>query len=144
MVISVAFLLLDEVRILAGFPATVAAGGTSLVTTLPAPTMAFSPMQIPPKNSGARTNGCPPPDDRRLATPVRFGLKLSALIGRPRIAIVDEGNAVPYKDACLNSDALANEWCDSKSCSVRQPSLLSESQRTFRSWFSRQSRTRTS
>src|SRR5713101_5052219 len=31
-------------RTLAGFPATIALSGTSRVTTLPAPTMAFSPM----------------------------------------------------------------------------------------------------
>ena len=36
-------------RILAGFPATVACGGTSRVTTLPAPTVANSPMVIPPR-----------------------------------------------------------------------------------------------
>ncbi len=33
--------------ILAGFPATITPGSTSLVTTEPAPTMAFSPMVIP-------------------------------------------------------------------------------------------------
>ncbi len=31
---------------LAGFPATMEFGGTSFVTTLPAPTMAFSPIVI--------------------------------------------------------------------------------------------------
>src|SRR5919108_1775684 len=35
---------------LAGFPATMALGGTSLVTTLPAPIMAFSPTVIPHNN----------------------------------------------------------------------------------------------
>lgn len=39
----------EEWRILAGFPATVACGGTSRVTTLPAPTVANSPMVIPPR-----------------------------------------------------------------------------------------------
>jgi len=33
-----------ERKTLAGFPATIVLGGTSRVTTLPAPTMAFSPM----------------------------------------------------------------------------------------------------
>ena len=33
----------------AGLPATVMSGNTSLVTTLPAPIMAFSPMTIPPR-----------------------------------------------------------------------------------------------
>jgi hypothetical protein len=35
--------------ILAGLPATVVLGGTSLVTTLPAPIIAYSPIVIPPK-----------------------------------------------------------------------------------------------
>ena len=34
----------DTAETCAGFPATMALAGTSLVTTLPAPTMAFSPM----------------------------------------------------------------------------------------------------
>src|SRR5205809_4719670 len=34
----------EYLRIRAGFPATIAFGGTSLVTTLPAPTSKFSPM----------------------------------------------------------------------------------------------------
>jgi hypothetical protein len=34
-------------KIRAGFPATIAFGGTSFVTTLPAPTKALSPMVMP-------------------------------------------------------------------------------------------------
>src|SRR5262249_44266006 len=44
---------LQDVRLLnirAGFPATIVSAGTSLVTTLPAPTIAFSPTVIPHNN----------------------------------------------------------------------------------------------
>ena len=39
-------------RIFAGFPATMAFAGTSLVTVLPAPTIAFSPIVYVGKNRG--------------------------------------------------------------------------------------------
>jgi hypothetical protein len=43
-VLLVAFSFADPFNILAGLPTTIVSGGTSLVTTLPAPTMAFSPI----------------------------------------------------------------------------------------------------
>ena len=41
--------LAKDFKIRAGLPATIVFGGTSFVTTLPAPTMAFSPTVMPPK-----------------------------------------------------------------------------------------------
>ena len=96
-------------RILAGFPATMALEGTSFVTTLPAPTIAFSPTE-----TLARIVAPDPMDAPFLTTvafnfPIGLGLQGSFSGGGARIDVVDESNSVTDEDVILNHDAFADE-----------------------------------
>ena len=93
----------------AGFPATIALAGTSLVTTLPAPTIAFSPIitldEIVP----------PDPIEAPLLTSVfstfqsALGLQLAARGRGARINIVDERDAVADEHVVFDRHAFADE-----------------------------------
>ena len=84
-------------------------GGTSLVTTLPAPTMAFSPMVMLERIVAPGADRCSLLDYRSLDLPVGFGLQLPVGGRGPRIAVVDEHHAVADEDVVLNRDAFADE-----------------------------------
>src|SRR5580704_10831192 len=71
-------------KTLAGFPATIAFAGTSLVTTLPAPTMAFSPIVILLKIVQ------PEPMDAPLRTTV-FSTFQSASVCNPPVVVAARG-----------------------------------------------------
>ena len=93
----------------AGFPATVALAGTSPVTTLPAPTIAFSPTVIPPSKV------TPDPIEAPRLTRVTSQLQSSSLfqlavaVGCAWITIVDESDAVPDKDVVFQGHAFTNK-----------------------------------
>lgn len=90
-------------------PATTALAGTSLVTTLPAPTMAFSPTVTP------QSKVAPDPMDAPRLTRVGVQaqsdsvLQLAIAIGGPGIAVVDESNVVANKDIVFQGDSLTDE-----------------------------------
>ena len=93
----------------AGFPATIVPGGTSFVTTLPAPTIAFSPTVTPARIVDARSDGGPLLDQRRDADPVRLRLKPASLDRGPGVHVVDEGDVVADEDVVLDRHPLADE-----------------------------------
>ena len=84
-------------------------GGTSRVTTLPAPTMACSPMTT------LERIVAPDPIDAPVCTSVGSTFQScsvwSSPVGgrRPRIRVVDEHHAVADEDMVLDRDALADE-----------------------------------
>src|SRR5690606_2551431 len=57
----------------------------------------------------AGADGCPLFDQCGLDLPVRFRLKSAARGGRPRVGVVDEGDAVSHEDVVLDGDARADE-----------------------------------
>ena len=94
----------------AGLPATTAPGGTSLVTTLPAPIMAFSPMVMPHSSVDAGTDGGPALDQcaERISSPPRFATGHPPFVARG-ITVVDESDIVADENFILQSYAFANE-----------------------------------
>ena len=44
-----------------------------------------------------------------LTFPVRLGLELPVPIGRPRVAVINKGHAVPNENAIFQSDAFTDE-----------------------------------
>ena len=79
------------------------------MTTLPAPTMAFSPMVMPPKQRCAGTNGGASLNKRALAIPIGFGFEFSERARCPRIAIIDKRHSVSDEDLGLDRHAFTNE-----------------------------------
>ncbi len=93
----------------AGTPATIAYGGTSFVTTAPAPTSAPSPIVTP-----ARIVALLPIEAPRLDARVRRPCQSASVCScrrrdRARIEIVGEHHAVADEDAVLDRHALADE-----------------------------------
>ena len=84
-------------------------GGTSLVTTLPAPTMAFSPIVM------LERIVAPDPMDAPFLITVRSTFQSASVCrfavgGRgARIGVVDERDAVADEDVVFNRDALADK-----------------------------------
>ena len=96
-------------RSLAGLPATIALAGTFLVTTLPAPTMAFSPittwesMVAPdPIEAPVLTIVC-------LHSPIRLSLQCTSGVGGPGIGVVDEHDSVANEDVVLDGHSFTDE-----------------------------------
>ena len=92
----------------AGFPATMQFAGTFLVTTLPAPTMAFSPMV-----TLARIVA-PVPMDAPFLMTVRSTFQSASVCscsvgGGAGIDVVDEHHAVADEDVVLDGHAFADE-----------------------------------
>src|ERR1035441_4197021 len=115
-----------RLRTRAGVPATTAFGGTLRVTTLPAPTMAFSPtvrlarMVAPEPMEAPRRMRVEATFIRRGAsigtTPDEGGGDLPIVLGlegsvrrSSRVEVVDEGDAVADEDVVFNGDAFADE-----------------------------------
>ena len=72
-----------SLRSLAGLPATIVRGGTSRVTTLPAPTIASSPISTPQRSS-RRSQSRRRGHDGRRHRPGRLGLELAVARRRAR------------------------------------------------------------
>jgi len=92
---------IDRTKELSGVPATTVLGGTSFVTTLPAPTIAFSPMvtllrivAFEPIEALLYQDG--------LHFPILFALKVSVGVRRPGVGVVDEHDAVTDKNVVLD------------------------------------------
>ena len=79
-------------------------GGTSLVTTLPAPTMAFSPTVMPPRRVAPEPIEAPRLTSVLWTAPIRFRLRLPAVASGPGIAIIDESHTVPDENFGFNRD----------------------------------------
>jgi len=82
---------------LAGLPATIALGGTSLVTTLPAPTIAFSPMTI------CERMVAPEPIEAPVLTTV------FSTFQSPGKRSVDEYDSMANEDVILDGHPFAHE-----------------------------------
>ena len=93
----------------AGTPATIAKSGTSLLTTAPAPTSAPSPIVTPQMMVALE------PIDAARFTRVASTFqsasvcRLPSAVGRARISIVREHDAVADEDLVFDDHALANE-----------------------------------
>ncbi len=98
-----------RLRILAGLPATVVLAGTSFVTRLPAPTIAFSPIVIPPSSVVPEPIDAPRLIRVFLTIPIRFALQLARGVGRTRIFVVDEGHTMTNENIRLDDDAFADK-----------------------------------
>ena len=96
-------------RIFAGLPATIAFRGTSLVTTLPAPTMAFSPIFVLARIVALEPMDAPFADERLLNLPVCLGLERPHCRRGARVSVIDEHDSMTNKDVVLYGDAFANE-----------------------------------
>ena len=93
----------------AGLPATIVFGGTSFVTRLPAPTMAFSPTVMPPSSVAPEPIEAP-----RLISVFWQNQSVSVCnwpvgTGGSRIAVVDKSYSVTHEDFGFNCHTLANE-----------------------------------
>ena len=128
---------------LAGFPATMVSGGTSRVTTLPAPTMARSPIVTFASTGGAGADRRALLHDRVLDLPIAGGLQLSGRGRRSRIGVVDEHHAVADEDVILDRHALADEGVARDLAPPANAGMPSGSRRTRQSWFRHRSRSRT-
>ena len=84
-------------------------GGTSLVTTLPAPTIAFSPIVTLARMVQPEPIEAPFFTTRALDFPVGFGLQFAVAGGGARIGVVDERHAVADEDVVLDGHAFADE-----------------------------------
>ena len=84
--------------------------GTSRVTTLPAPTIAFSPMTTFARigRSRADRSALLYQGPSRLSSPFRFGARRPAPVARG-YGVVDKCHAVTDEDVVLDRHALANE-----------------------------------
>ena len=80
-----------------------------MVTTLPAPTMAFFPITTFDKIVAPEPIEAPFSTRVSFHFPVCFGLQAAAFGGSPRIGIVDEGHAVSDEDVVFDLDAFADE-----------------------------------
>ena len=96
-------------RTLAGFPATIVWGGTSLVTTLPAPTSASSPTVTLERIGHARTERCALADAGLFHFPVGLGLQRAVFVGGAGIAVVDEHHPVADENVVFDGHAFADE-----------------------------------
>ena len=94
----------------AGLPATMASAGTSRVTTLPAPTMARSPMTTFDENGRARSDrrALSSPASSRPSSRLPSAARPSAVVARG-IRVVDERHAVADEDVVLDRHAFADE-----------------------------------
>ena len=117
----------------AGLPATTAPSGTSFVTTLPAPTVARSPMTTPQRIVA------PEPIEAPRLTVVGIHSQ-SASVWRPPSAfsspgkpVVDERHAVPDENLLLDASRLRRESCGWKSCTGCRPARPSGFPQTRRS-----------
>ena len=113
-----------DLRIRAGLPATTAPGGTSRVTTLPAPTIAFSPM-VTPQSSVA-----PDPMEAPRFTSVLSQDQSASVwsaagaIRRPGITVVDERHIVADEHLVLDRHSFANEGVAGDLAAVANPGAL--------------------
>ena len=106
----------ENAEYLAGLPATIAFGGTSLVTTLPAPTIAFSPILT--LQESLRWNRSKRPSQWSVELSSRLLSAVPVGVRCPRIGIVDEHHSVANEDVVFNVHTLANETSGWKSCSA--------------------------
>ena len=95
--------------ILAGLPATIAPAGTSFVTTLPAPIIAFSPIVIPQSNVAPEPMEAPRLTSVPNAFPVGFRLQLAAAVGGRGITIIGESDIVTDENLVFQSYPFTNE-----------------------------------
>ena len=86
-----------------------ASGRHILVTTLPAPTIAFSPIGDATQQRRAGADRCASLDQGSSdnSSPPRSEVRLG--VRRPRIAVVDESDAVSDEDAGFDGHAFADE-----------------------------------
>jgi len=100
---------------LAGIPTTIAPGGTSFVTTEPAPTIAFSPIVTTAENRRACSDRRSFLHERRHNLPIFIRLQFPFFIRGAGIFIVDERNIMADEGVILNRHAFANECCGLRS-----------------------------
>ena len=133
-----------ERNIFAGLPATITFGGTSRVTTLPAPTMAFSPIVTLRKNRGAGTDRSAALHQRLFRRCQSFSVcsPPSAVVA-PRIRIVDERHAMADENVVFDGHAFADESVAGNLAAPARHWRSSGFRRTRRSSFRRRSRSRT-
>ena len=98
----------SDLTTLAGLPATMASGGTSRVTTLPAPIIAFSPTVIP------HSSTAPEPMDAPRLTKVGMQDQSASVCNFPSaggagITVVGESDVVTDENLVLQSNPFANE-----------------------------------
>ena len=93
----------------AGFPATIVPGGTSFVTTLPAPDDRLLPHRHAGEDRRAGADRGAFLDERRDADPVRLRLEPASFDRGPGVHVVDEGDVVADEDVVLDRHPLADE-----------------------------------
>ena len=94
----------------AGFPATVAPGATSRVTTDPAPTTASSPMVTPGRMTAPEPMARATRDDRAApASQSRLDLQRAVGVGRSRTTVVGEAHVMPDEHLVLDGHPVADE-----------------------------------
>ena len=93
----------------AGLPATIARAGTFFVTTLPAPTIAPSPISMPQRI--VEPDPIEAPRRTTVGTTCQSAAVCSAPIGRDRarVLVVDEGDRVADEHLILDLHAFADE-----------------------------------
>ena len=83
--------------------------GTSLVTMLPAPTIAFSPTVMPHSRVALEPMDAPFLISVGMHVQSCIGLQTSVFVGRPGIEIIDERDVMSDKDIVFDDNALADK-----------------------------------